>query len=185
MRLATDPATLNKDIVLFEINDLSIRELQDIYRMRWPWPRVAFGLVIDFLHRGGARVIAVDVAFTERDQVETYVFDDPKDKWSGHQSDSALADWARESGNVVMLADAVYEGIAGAGKKDANAATWKGSPFHAGRLAEPRPLVLAPYQDLADAAAVLGHNFLAPDDDGPARRWPPSPGKRDKEKPAR
>src|SRR5260221_11599216 len=63
--------------------------------------------------------------------------------------------------------------MAGGGKKDANASTWQGSPFHAGPLAEPRPLVLPPYQDLADAAAVLGHNFLTPDDDGPARRMPP------------
>jgi adenylate cyclase len=173
MRLAADPAAVNKDIVLVEINDLSIRELQDGYRMRWPWPRVTFGLVIDFLHRGGARVVAVDLTFTERDQVETYVFDDPKDKWSGRQSDRALADWVRESGNVVMLADAVYEGIAGTGRKDASAAKWTGSPFHAGSLAEPRPLVLAPYQELTDAAAALGHNFLARDDDGPARRMAP------------
>jgi adenylate cyclase len=173
MRLAADPKSVNQDIVLVEINDLSIRQMQDGFRMRWPWPRVAFGLVIDFLHRGGAKVVAVDVAFTEHDQVETYVFDDPKDKWSGHQSDGALADWARESGNVVMLADAVYEGIAGAAKKDAKPAKWIGSPFHAGPLAEPRPLVLAPYQELTDAAAALGHNFLTRDDDGPARRMSP------------
>src|SRR5690242_9389356 len=59
MRLAADPAAVNKDIVLVEINDLSIRELQAGYRMRWPWPRVAMGLAIDFLHRGGAKVVAV------------------------------------------------------------------------------------------------------------------------------
>jgi adenylate cyclase len=173
MRLAADPKSVNKDIVLVEVNDLSIRQLQDGFRMRWPWPRVAFGLVIDFLRRGGAKVVAVDVTFTERDQVETYVFDEPDDKWRGGQSDNALADWTRESGRVVMLADAVYEGIAGAAKKDASAATWRGSPFHAGPLAEPRPLVLAPFQELTDAAAALGHNFVFRDDDGPVRRMPP------------
>src|SRR6266850_7869665 len=83
MRLAADPKALNKDIVLVEVNDLSIRQLQDGYRMRWPWPRVAFGLAIDFLRRGGAKVVAVDLSFTERDQVETYIFDDPDDKWTG------------------------------------------------------------------------------------------------------
>ena len=173
MRLAADPASVNKNIVLIEINDLSIRELQMGYRMRWPWPRVAMGLAIDFLHRGGAKVVAVDMLYTEHDLVETYVFDDPTDKWSGRQSDRALADWVRESGNVIMLADAVYEGIAGAEIKDANASTWQGSPYRAGPLAEPRPLVLAPYQQLADASAALGHNFLTRDDDGPARRMAP------------
>ena len=173
MRLAADPSAVNKNIVLVAVNDLSIRELQDGYRMRWPWPRVAFGLVIDFLQRGHAKVVAVDLSFSERDQVETYVFDDPNDKWKGSQSDRALADWTRESGRVVMLADAVYEGIAGAAKKDASASSWRGSPFHIGPLAEPRPLVLAPFQELTDAAAALGHNFLARDDDGPARRMSP------------
>ena len=175
MRLAADPASVNQDIVLVEINDLSIRQLADPngYRMRWPWPRVTMGLAIDFLHRAGAKVIAVDVAYTEHDQVDAYIFDDPNDKWSGRQSDRALADWVRESGNVVMLADAVYEGIAGADVKDVYASTWKGSPYGAGPLAEPRPLVLAPYQELADAAAALGHNFLTRDDDGPARRMTP------------
>ncbi|HEX6463985.1 MAG TPA: adenylate/guanylate cyclase domain-containing protein [Vicinamibacterales bacterium] len=173
MRQAADPASINKNIVLLEINDLSIRELQSGYRMRWPWPRVAFGLVVDFLHRGGARVVAIDVSFPERDQVREYIFDDPNDKWSGHQSDSAFADWVHESGRVVMLADAVYEGIAGATTKDVNAAKWRGSPFSAGPLAEPRPLILAPYQELTDAAAALGHNLGTPDDDGQLRRLVP------------
>jgi adenylate cyclase len=172
MRLAADPASVNKDIVLVEINDLSIREMQGVFG-RWPWPRLAISFAIDFLRRGPAKVVAVDMSLPEKDRVETYVWDDPNDKWSGRQSDRALADSVRKSGNVVMLADAVYEGIAGAGKKDANASAWQGSRFHAGPLAEPRPLVLPPYQDLADAAAVLGHNFLTPDDDGPARRMPP------------
>ena len=173
MRAVADPSSVNKNIVLLEINDLSIRELQQGYKMRWPWPRVAFGLVVDFLHRGGARVVAIDVTFPERDQVLTYVFDDPNDKWSGHQSDHAFADWVKETGRVVMLADAVYEGIAGARTKDVNAADWKSSPFSAGSLAEPRPLVLAPYQELTDAAAALGHNLGTPDDDGQLRRLVP------------
>lgn len=173
MRLAADPAAVNKNINLVTIDNLSIRELQEGYHMRWPWPRVAMGLVIDFLHRGQAKVVAVDVAFTEQDFVQGYIFDDPKDVWRGDQSDRALAEWVAESGNVVMLADAVYEGITDARVKDANASKWTGSPYRAGRLAEPRPLVLAPYQQLADAAAALGHNFLTRDDDGPARRMAP------------
>ena len=173
MRLAADPASVNKDIVLVEINDLSIRELQQGYRMRWPWPRVAIGLVIDFLHRGGAKVIAVDITFTEHDQVKAYIFDKPDDEWKGYQSDNALVEWVQDAGNVVLLADAVYEGIADARVKDASPATWRSSPYRAGALAEPRPLVLAPYQELTDAAAALGHNFLVRDDDGPARRISP------------
>jgi len=173
MRFAADPASVNKDIVFVEINDLSIRELQSGFNMRWPWPRVALGLAVEFLKRAPAKVIVVDVAFPERDLVRTYVFDDENDKWSGEQSDEALAANTRKAGNVVMLADAVYEGISDARVKDASASAWKGSPFHAGPLAEPRPLVLAPYQSLTDAAAALGHNFVVKDHDDVLRRIPP------------
>src|SRR5436190_6207912 len=173
MRLAAQPQAVNKDIVFIEINDLSIRELQEGFRMRWPWPRVAVGLDVEFLHRPPARVVAVDLAFPERDQVKAYIFDDPNDVWSGGQSDENFAQATRTAGNVVLLADAVYEGIADAPVKDVAAARWQGSPFHAGPFAEPRPIVLPPYQLLSDAAAALGHNFLAMDDDGVARRMSP------------
>ena len=171
MRLAADPASVDKDIVLVEINDLSIREMSGVFG-RWPWPRLAVSFAVDFLRRGPAKVVAIDLSLPESDRVETYVWDDPNDKWSGSQSDRALADSAKKSGNVVMLADAVYEGLEG-GVKDAAAAKWQGSPYHAGPLAEPRPLVLPPYQALTDSAAALGHNFLTPDDDSTARRLPP------------
>ena len=173
MRLAAQPQAVNKDIVFIEINDLSIRELSDGYRMRWPWPRVAMGLAVEFLHRAPAKVVAIDVTFPERDEVRKYIFDDPKDEWSGGQSDENFAQATRTAGNVVLLADAVYEGIAGAPGKDVNAAHWQGSPFHGGPIAEPRPIVLAPYQVLTDAAAGLGHNFMALDEDNIARRFSP------------
>jgi len=171
MRLAADPAAVNKDIVFVEINDLSIREMSDVFG-RWPWPRLAVSFAIDFLRRGPAKVVAVDMSLPEPDRVETYVWDDPNDKWSGSQSDRAMADSAHKSGNVVMLADAVYEGMVGGGK-DTKAAIWRGSPYHAGPLAEPRPMVLPPYQLLTDGAAALGHNFLTSDDDSTTRRMPP------------
>jgi adenylate cyclase len=172
MRLKADPQSVSKDIVFLEINDLSIRDLEVSYNMRWPWPRVAIGLAIEFLRRAPARVVAVDVSFPEHDHVLKYVFDDPDDEWSGSQSDQNLAENVAKAGNIVLLADAVYEGIVG-GAEDKNAAHWKGSPFSAGPLAEPRPLVLTPYQSLTDAAGALGHNFLAMDEDGTARRMSP------------
>src|SRR3954469_5416339 len=76
MRLAAAPQAVDKDIVFVEINDLSIRQLQDGFHMRWPWPRVAMGLAIEFLHRAPAKVVAVDVSFPERDYVEQYSFDE-------------------------------------------------------------------------------------------------------------
>ena len=57
----------------------------------WPWPREVYGALLDFCHRGGARVIAFDVLFTEP---SVYGVDD----------DRALADAIRRSGNFVGAA---------------------------------------------------------------------------------
>src|SRR5262249_22157700 len=131
MRLAADPQSVDKDIVFIEINDLSIREMSGIFG-RWPWPRLAVSFAIDFAKRGAAKVVAIDISLPEKDaHVKEYVWDDPNDRWSGGQSDGALADSAKKAGNVVMLADAVYEGIEG-GAKDKAAAEWRGSAYHAG-----------------------------------------------------
>ena len=168
MRQSADPKSVNKDIVLVEINDSTIREMSDVFG-HWPWPRLAVSFVIDYLHRAPAKVVAVDFLLSEPDKVAQYDFEG--DPWSGSQSDRALADSVKKSGNVIMLADAVYEGLVGS-EKDKNAARWLDSGYPGDRGAG-RPLVLAPYQSLTDAAAALGHNFLTIDADGPARRMPP------------
>lgn len=168
MRLAVDPASVSQDIVLVELNDASLREMSGLFG-HWPWPRVTMAYVLDFLKRGPAKVVAVDIQFSEIDKVALYDFDG--DKWTGRQSDNSLVKSVKDAGNVVLLADAVYEGLAGA-VKDKNAAVWptSGYPPVAGVQ---RPLVLAPFQALTDASAGLGHNFLTTDRDGPARRMSP------------
>src|SRR5512140_8653 len=71
MRRVADPASVNKDIVLVELNDATITDLKGLFG-HWPWPRVALSYVIDFLHRAPAKVVAVDIAFGERDRVLKY-----------------------------------------------------------------------------------------------------------------
>jgi adenylate cyclase len=175
MQYAADPASVNKNIVLVKIDDYSIRDMAPTFG-RWPWPRLALSFGIDFLKRGPAKVVAVDLILSERDKVvESYVFDagtPGEQHWSAQQSERALADSLKAAGNVILLADAVYEGSVDR-QADKDIANWQGSPFHAGALALPRPLVLPPYQALTDASPSLAHNFLVPDDDGQARRMAP------------
>jgi adenylate cyclase len=169
IRRVADAASVNKDIVLVEINDASIRALEPIFG-HWPWPRLALSYVLDYLHRAPAKVVAVDLTLSERDRAKQY--DIGGDTWSGEQSDKALADSARAAGNVIMLADAVSEGLV-SGEQDQTAAQWPDPGYRVDGRAEARPVVLPPYQELTDAIAGLGHNFLALDEDGPARRMTP------------
>jgi adenylate cyclase len=166
MRLAADPASVNRDIVLVEINDLSIRDLEPVAG-RWPWPRVLQSNLIDFIARGKPRVIAYDVLLTEQTK-GTFPF--LEHEWTGAESDAALVDSVRNAGGVILLANAVDPGT---GTTDqTSAARWPGPEYKLGPTIEQR-LIRAPFDALSNAAAGLGHNFLSFDPDGPARRMAP------------
>ena len=167
LRRLADPAAVNHDIVLVEINDASIRDYADAVG-RWPWPRVLQSNLIDFLARAPARVIAYDIQLTEKSH-GSFKFGD--DNWTAEESDDAMVTSVRTAGNVILLADATNPGTTATARQPSVAA-WR-SPYHLGALVEERPLMLPPFQELAGGASALGHNFLALDDDGLARRITP------------
>jgi adenylate cyclase len=137
------------DLVLVEIDETSLRLLEPTFG-RWPWPRMIHAAVIDFLTRGKAKAIAYDVLFVDRD------LRDPA-------SDATLVESVRRAGNVVLAAETIYEG------HEADARPTQGSA--PGVLA--RPQIRLPFDDLAAAAAGVGHTFLQLDADGTARSvWP-------------
>ena len=167
LRRTADPASVNPNIVLVEINDLSIRELEPALG-RVPWPRLAHGMMIDFMRRGGAKVIAVDVTFAERDTATRSILGQ---ELRGSESDQMLVDATRTAGNVIFLAEAVNPGVV---DEAANVAhPWPDPGYRIGAAVEQRPVILPPFPELTQAARGIAHNFLALDDDGPARRVPP------------
>jgi adenylate cyclase len=169
VRRTADAASVSRDIVLVEINDTSVRDLARHFG-RWPWPRVILAVLIDFLARGGAKVVAVDLSILEEDKVTGHRIGAVE--MAGAESDAALVESVRAAGNVVMLADAVYEGAIGAEQAN-KPAVWKGASYRLGPAIEERRMVVPPLQPITNAVAGLGHNFFASDDDGPARRMVP------------
>jgi adenylate cyclase len=163
-RVTADPAALHPEIALVEINDLSIRDLAPAIG-RWPWPRAVIGALVEFISRAPAKVIAIDIALLEPDTVTHDIGGQPV---KGSDSDQALADAVKRAGNVVMLADAVYGGAI-EGNAD-ETATWPDPGYRVGESIERRPVILPPYESLKNAARGIAHNFLALDEDGPARR---------------
>ena len=167
LRRLANPAAVNHDIVLVEINDASIRDYAPAVG-RWPWPRVLQSNLIDFLQRAPARVIAYDIQLSENSQ-GTFKFGD--DTWTAQESDAAMVSSVKTAGTVIMLADATNPGMTDGAKQPA-VSTWR-SAYRLDPLVEERPVIVPPFQALTDVAASLGHNFLALDDDGIARRVVP------------
>jgi adenylate cyclase len=171
IRGAADPASIRDDIVIIEVNDTSIRKAAPFFG-RWPWPRAVFGALIDYLNLGPARVVAFDFGFLEPDRTRSIAIGDAIK--SGEESDAELAAAVARGPAVVLLADAVYEGVIDDGVVTQQP-EWrhKSLPFRLGPTIEERPTITPPLAPLTEAAALLGHNFLPFDIDGPARRMPP------------
>lgn len=165
LRLAADPSTATADIVLVEINEFSLRALEPVAG-RWPWPRVVHGSVIDFLARAGARVIAYDVLFTERDARSGFAYGDSQ--WRGDESDEALVQSTAAAGRVIHIADVTYEGLAGSVGPPADASL-PATGYDPGAGFEERPSARPPFAGLLAASRAIGHSALVLDADGPVR----------------
>ena len=159
-------------ISLVLIDDHSIRQLEPLVG-RWPWPRVVHSLLIDFLARGPAKVVAYDVLFSEADKSSSQILGQT---WTGHESDEALVDSVRKAGNVILAVEASSEGVADAAQNaqaplDRVASLDRAWPVLG--FAERRPLLTPPFSTLGAAAQGVGQARLVYDADGPARRYVP------------
>jgi adenylate cyclase len=159
-----DPATARKDIALIEIDEYSLRNLQPNVG-RWPWPRIVHATLLDYLRAGQPKLVVYDVNFAEPDKNTFQIAGEPM---SGVDSDKAFAEAVRKSGNVILLADATFEG------DQVGDFSW---PDQGYRLDAPgvteRRVVFAPAADFSAAAFALGHNLFIFDPDGPIRHVVP------------
>ncbi|HEY0285324.1 MAG TPA: adenylate/guanylate cyclase domain-containing protein [Vicinamibacterales bacterium] len=160
-----DPSTARKDIALIEIDEYSLRNLQQ-HAGRWPWPRVVHASLIDYLNRGKPKLIVYDVLFADEDLRVGFPYGG--DTWSGPESDKALADTIEKAGNVLLLADATFAGET----TDQQTLPGQGYRINVPGVLE-RRVVFPPAGPLSGAAAALGHNFLSLDADGPVRHVVP------------
>src|SRR5262245_11288282 len=158
------PDTARQDIVLVEIDEDSLRNLQP-NAGRWPWPRVVHSLLVDFLADAKTKLIVYDVNFAEPD---TRVgFKMGGETWSGKESDDAFVESVKKAGNVIMLADASYEG------KVTNQAPLPDDFRIDATGIKERDAIFPPFADLAAAASQLAHNMFLYDRDGPMRHISP------------
>ncbi len=154
------PATARQDIAIVQIDEPSLRTLQP-NAGRWPWPRAVHSMLLDYLARAPAKVIAYDVVFSDADTRRGFDFGEAT--LSGAESDKALADSVKAAGNVILVADASYDAeVENVSLPDT------GYPLDVPGIYELRG-VLPPIPVLAGAAAGLGHNRLVLDPDGPLR----------------
>lgn len=158
------PETARRDIALVEIDEASLRSLQP-NAGRWPWPRVVHSLVIDYLAEAKPKLIVYDVNFAEPDSRVGFAMGDAT--LSGAESDQALVDSVRRAGNVIVLADATFDGEVTDPPRLPDDYRLDGPGI------VERRVIFPPFGTLARAAAGLGHNLFLFDRDGPMRHVVP------------
>ena len=157
-----DPKSARQDIALIEINEYSLRNLEPLAG-RWPWPRAFHAFLLDYLARGGPKLVVYDVNFAEADRQAAFTIGNTS--WTGADSDLALANAVTRNGNVILLMDALFEGGAIGAPPSIPASGLKlNSP-----LIEERRVLFPPFKALADATTSFGHNLFVLDRDGPLR----------------
>ena len=158
------PDQARHDIAIVDIDERSLRGLQP-NAGRWPWPRAVHSMLLDYLARAPAKVIAYDIVFSDADTRRGFDFGDST--ISGAESDKELADSIKAAGNVILVADASYDTeVEGLTLPDS------GYPIDVPGIYELRG-VLPPFELLAGVAAGLGHNRFVLDPDGPLRHTIP------------
>lgn len=161
------PASPSSSVVLVVIDNESLRRMEPLVG-RWPWPRLVHATAIDYLAAAGAKVVAYDVLFAERDIRKFMVADT---EWTGEESDAALVDSTRKAGNVVHIAEVSSPQLVDPSR--AIAANLDAPALNArvpdAGCVEPRPQITPPFPALAQAARAIGHSLFTLDADGPVR----------------
>ena len=152
LNLASQHHTPSRDIVVVAIDDESLRRMEPSVG-RWPWPRVVYAGLIDYL--SAANSISFDVLFPEAD-------------WQFSESDDLFVEAVLQQGSVVLgafLEKASRDRI----RPIAQSAPVSSEMFkQAGDSVD----ILLPYAPLRKSARALGHVNIFPDPDGVVRAYP-------------
>jgi len=99
-RLFSSPKDADPNVVIVAIDEKSLQEFKK-QGIVWKWPRDIYGELIDYLSRGGARVIVFDILFAEPD------FD--RANSDAEETDGFLAQAIEKAGNVVLACTALND----------------------------------------------------------------------------
>jgi len=167
-RMARAPTPVRSDIAIVEINESTLRALAPIAG-RWPWPRVIHSGVVNYLARSRARAIVYDIQFPEADVQGRYQIGDRT--MTGQESDAEWIATVRRAGNVVLLADAVFEELNEQSTALASEPPLQlpGTTYAPGPGLVSRPSIHPPFPELLSVAASAGHNRLQKDAGGGSR----------------
>lgn len=155
-RAFSDAERADDRIVLLMLDQASLDHFERVDKIPWPWPRGMYKAVADFAKAAGARLVVLDILFTN---LSPY----------GPGEDETLGEALRKAGIGVLDADfsAATDAYRSAPPPERFAVKVAGEPGPAAAL---KASVRLPAEELLRGAKRLGDADAAPDEDGVFRR---------------
>jgi adenylate cyclase len=75
-RLRPNEDRTNSDVLIIAVDQASLDTMDSKLHYGWPWPREFWGLMAQYLARGGARAVGFDIVFSETSVYQTQTGDD-------------------------------------------------------------------------------------------------------------
>ncbi|MCF7885726.1 MAG: adenylate/guanylate cyclase domain-containing protein [Candidatus Marinimicrobia bacterium] len=94
-RLTNEQKTLQEDVVIIPIDQNSLNSLKNQLNILWPFPRLIYGYVTDYLNHCGAKAIVYDILFPQKDIDRLNIS-------SSTYSDSLFMQSMKQAGNVIL-----------------------------------------------------------------------------------
>jgi adenylate cyclase len=161
-RKLAEPEKANPDIVLATVDDAGIAAFaKDNNDIGWPWWRAMYAYALEFLKRGGARLVVFDIGFLDQSQ-------------QGVDDDRQFADAIKSYGNAIFACPFATEPRAG----DRDEKSIEKFAIHlngakiTGIEKDKYRSVVMPISHVMNSAAGIGQAMIDPDPDGVNRSMP-------------
>ncbi|OGV65612.1 MAG: hypothetical protein A2498_08870 [Lentisphaerae bacterium RIFOXYC12_FULL_60_16] len=159
-----------ENIAVVTIDQTSLEQVHQTMAQRWPWPRIFYARMIEYLHQQGVRAIVFDMLFTEPEIDRMDI--------AGETSDAALVDATHKAAMVHHAFMPLRQGLEPDAEKWTALHSTQPFPTNFPALFSGFSLpvfasMASPSADLIANARTVGSVFIQPDRDGIIRHSAP------------
>lgn len=148
------------EVIIVEVNESDLSFVEDEFAQSWPWPRVFYGAIADFMARAGVRSLTFDVLYIDPSRAGVWDDEDFAVALRNQERNILAVALGNETGRVESWPDFISD---------------RGMRIDNVRLSYLRsyPRASFPQAELAESAGTLANVVIASDPDGVYRRAQP------------
>ncbi|TVQ24070.1 MAG: adenylate/guanylate cyclase domain-containing protein [Spirochaetaceae bacterium] len=149
-----------QEVIIIEVSESDLEFVEEEFAQSWPWPRVFYGAITDFMARAGVSSLTFDVLFIDPSRAGVWDDEDFADALRSQERNVMAVALGTESGRTDQWPDFLRA---------------RGTPVTEELRSEIRSFARAsfPQEEIAEASGILSNVVIASDRDGVYRRAQP------------